>query len=163
MRMLLSPREEVIEESVNEGVSLEDAELISYFSNSAPLVLEESKTSEYKNAKESFLLALEALSKTRSEACYMFEKSIIPDLDKKKGRYFLDMLSLAFKDLLALKQNQTPLLSSYVKLIEPLKKWKHPEESLLEIMKVRNHLDLNINTALLIEHLINYITKEFIL
>jgi hypothetical protein len=93
----------------------------------------------------------------------MFEKSIIPDLDKKKGRYFLDMLSLAFKDLLALKQNQTPLLSSYVKLIEPLKKWKHPEESLLEIMKVRNHLDLNINTALLIEHLINYITKEFIL
>ena len=163
MRMLLSPRDEVIKEAVDEGVSLEDAELISYFSNSAPLVLEESKTAEYKNAKDSFLLALEALSKTRSEACYLFEKGIVPDLDKKKARYFLDMLSLAFKDLISLKQNQTPLLSSYVKLIEPLKKWSHPEESLLEIMKVRNHLEFNINTALLIEHLINYITKEFIL
>ena len=164
LRMLLSPREEVIKESVDEGVSLEDAELISYFPNSAPLVLEESKTAEYKNAKDSFLAALNALSKPRSEACYLFEKNVIPDLDKKgKARYFLDMLSLAFKDLLAIKQNQTPLLSSYVKLIEPLKKWSHPEESLLEIMKVRNHLELNINTALLIEHLINYITKEFIL
>lgn len=164
MRMLLSPRNEVIEEAVKEGVDRKDAELISYFSNSVPLIVEESQSEEYLNAKESFLDALDALSRNKSEAVYMFEREIISKIDKKaKARYFLDMLAIAFKDLVALNQNQEPLLTSYVKLIEPLNKWQHLEESLLEIMKTRNLLDLNINTALLLEHLVNYITKEFIL
>ncbi|MCQ2799264.1 MAG: hypothetical protein MJ228_00680 [Bacilli bacterium] len=164
MRMLLSPRTEVIEEAVKEGVERKDAELISYFSNSVPLIVEESKSEEYLNAKESFLDALDALSRSKSEAVYMFERDIISKIDKKaKVRYFLDMLSIAFKDLVAINQNQEPLLTSYVTLIEPLKKWQHLEESLLEIMKTRNLLDLNINTTLLLEHLVNYITKEFIL
>lgn len=164
MRMLLSPRSEVVEEAIKEGVSKQDAELLSYFNNSVPLIVEDSKTQEYKNAKGIFVAALNALSCQKSETCYRFENEVIPGLDKKgKARYFLDMLSIAFKDLISIKQKQEPLLSSYVTLIEPLKKWQHLEESLLEIMKVRNLLDLNINTALLIEHLINYITKEFIL
>lgn len=164
MRMLLSPRNEVINEAMNEGVDIKDAELISYFSNSVPLVVEESKGEEYLEAKESFLDALDALSRPRSEAVYLFEKEIMPRVDKKaKARYFLDMLSIAFKDLVSLSQNQEPLLSSYVNIIKPLSKWPHIEESLLEIMKTRNLLELNINTALLLEHLVNYITKEFVL
>jgi DNA polymerase III subunit delta' len=162
MRMLLSPREEVIQEAEANGVSLLDAELLSYFVNSGELIALEAKEEDYLDAKTAFEASLQALSKPRSEAIYLFESSIIPNVGSKEdARYYLDMLSLAYQDLAALKEKRPIKLTSYVTLLTPLASLlPHPNESLLEIMKVRSQLDLNLSVALLLEHLVNYLTKE---
>jgi DNA polymerase-3 subunit delta' len=163
MRMLLSPRNEVIRDATALGVELADAELLAYFVNSGELIAIESKNEDYLDAKESFLASLSALALPRSGAIFSFEKDIIPTVSgKEDARYFLDMLSLAFKDLIALKENSPINLTSYATLLKPLvTKLPHLSESLLEIMKVRGQLDLNISVSLLLEHLINDLTKEF--
>lgn len=162
IRMVLAPREEVIAEAKAEGVAEEDAELLSYFCNSGVLLAKEAKQSDYKDAKASFEVALQALNGSSSEAIFAFENEIIPSLSSKEdARYFLDMLSLAFKDAIAQKEKQRIVLVSYAKLIEPLaNNLPHLEESLLEIMKVRNQLDLNISISLLLEHLIHAIARS---
>jgi DNA polymerase-3 subunit delta' len=162
MRMLLAPRDEVIADAISLGVEKKDAELLSYFCNNGELIAIEAKEDGYANAKKAFEASLNALSKTRSAAIYAFEKNIIPNLGKKEDtRYYLDMLSLAYKDLLSLQEKRPIILTSYATLLEPLsEKMPHCAESLLEIMKGRGQLDLNLNSALLIDHLANFLTKE---
>jgi DNA polymerase III subunit delta' len=162
MRMLLAPREEVIAEAVTLGVEKKDAELLAYFCNSGELISLEVKEEGYASAKSAFETSLAALSKPRSAAIYAFEKNIIPFVGKKEdARYYLDMLSLAFKDLIALKEKRPINLSSYATLLGPLsEKLPHLSDSLLEIMKCRGELDLNISVSLLLEHLANDLTKE---
>jgi len=162
MRMLLAPRDEVIAEAKALGIEEQDAELLAYFCNSGELISLESKDEGYAAAKKAFEASLTALGKTRSAAIYAFEKNIIPYIGKKEdARYYLDMLSLAFKDLLLLKENRPIKLSSYATLLEPISHTlRHPSESLLEIMRCRGELDLNISVSLLLEHLANYLTKE---
>jgi hypothetical protein len=68
---------------------------------------------------------------------------------------------LAFKDILLLQENRPIKLSSYATLLEPIaQQVHHPSDSLLEIMRCRGELDLNISVSLLLEHLANYLTKE---
>jgi DNA polymerase-3 subunit delta' len=162
IRMMLAPREKVIAEAKEEGVAEDDAELLSYFCNSGVLLAKEAKEVDYQDAKASFEIALQALNGTSAETVFAFENEIIPSLSSKEdARYFLDMLSLAFKDAIAQKQKQHIVLSSYAKLIGPLtEKLPTLEENLLEIMKVRNQLDLNISISLLLEHLIHTIARS---
>ena len=162
MRLLLRPRKEVIAEAVAEGVPLVDAEIISYFSNSADLVKLESESPDYASAKRAFELALDTLNKPRSGIIYGFEKDIIPLVrGKETGRYFLDMLSLAFKDLLSLESGLTIVLTSYATLLEPLSKsLKHLQESLYAILDARGKIDLNISLSSLLEHLAGIIARE---
>lgn len=161
IRMTLAPRSTVLDEAAMLNVPKEDAELLAYFVNSGELILEQVESDEYQNAKESFKIALESLNETSSYALYAFEKDIISKVSKKaEAKYFLDMLALAFKDIVAYKENQIVKLGEYSTLIKPLSsKLNHIEESLIEIMKVRSQLDLNISPALALEHVANYITK----
>jgi DNA polymerase III subunit delta' len=162
LRMLLSPREEVIAEAKSLGVAETDAELLAYFVNSGELIALESKEEDYQNAKLAFEQALAALALPRSGAIFTFENAIIPNVGSKEdARYFLDMLSLAYKDLLALQEKRPIALASYATLLTPLVSiLPHPKESLLEIMKVRSQIDLNLSVALALDHLINTLTKE---
>jgi DNA polymerase-3 subunit delta' len=163
MRMLLLPRAEVIQMATEEAIPLQDAEILSYFCNSPDLIKLESQTEEYQGAKRSFENALEALAKKHDECVFQFEHSVAVGLTKKEAaRYFLDMLSLAYKDLVALQKGQKPLLSTYATLMKPLEeKVVDPSRDLVEIMKIRGQLDLNISSLLLLDHLALYLTKEF--
>lgn len=164
LRMLLEPRKEVIAEAISLGVEAKDAELLSYFINSAALIQKEIEEDSYQTAKESFEKALIYLSYEEEEALFAFEKDIISSLDvrgdKAKPKYFLDMLSLAFKDAVSITQNQPVLLSSYATMNEEIaEKRIHLEESLVEIMRARNLIDTNMNVGLILEHLIRHILK----
>ncbi len=162
LRLLLAPREEVIAEALTLGVALEDAQLLASFANSGPLLVEEAATPDYQAAKKSFLQALAALAKPKEEAQFIFENAIVPALPSKEdARYFLDMLSLAFKDALAQQEGQAIALSSYATLIKPLSETlPQLKSSLLEILKARNDLDLNVGMPLLFYHLVSLIAKE---
>jgi DNA polymerase-3 subunit delta' len=163
IRLVLRPREDVIKEAIEEGASQEDAEILSFFANSPSLILEEAETDEYKKAKHAFSNALRALLDTRSGSLYYFESMVLPFVSsKEEARYFLDMLSLAYKDLINLSIGQKVLLASYDTLLRSLKdKCPSPTKALREILAARGELDININVALLLEHLVITLSEEY--
>jgi DNA polymerase-3 subunit delta' len=163
MRLLLLPRDVVIDESVKRGVAYDDAEILSFFSNGPELIEIEKDTKEYKNAKTALGFALSGLLKRRSEALFIFENKVTPLLEGKNGaRYFLDMLLLAYKDILKRQLNEKRLLSSYDTLMEPLtERIKDPAKGMRLLMNCRGEVDLNISIPLLIDHIAINLTKEF--
>ncbi len=161
MRLLLAPRSEVISEALAEGVSEEDAELASFFVNSSSLLPSFLKSEEYLLAKESALHFLSVVPLGADRLYMCVAKDIAPALnDKKTAKMLFDMLCLFFKEALLLREKSPLTLRSYAKIIAPLKRLKALEKSLLEIMKTRNTLDLNISSGILLEHLAYYLTKE---
>lgn len=163
IRLVLQPRENVISEALELEVSQEDAELLSFFNNSGDLVKLEAEDPSYKTMKGLFEKSLNALAESRGAAIFAFEKDIIPSVSKKEdAKEFIDYLTLALKDVIALKEKNPIKLASYAKLIEGLSlRLPHVQESLREVLKCRNELDLNMNAGLILEHIANYITKEF--
>ena len=71
------------------------------------------------------------------------------------------MLGQVFEDILNIKHSKEPVLKSYHETLSELSlKLPHIEESLLEILKGRNLLNLNVNVSLLMDNLILKIVKE---
>lgn len=164
IRLVLLPRNEVIEAAVSSGASLEDAEILSNFYNDGQMVKEEAEEDEYKKAKAGLLDMLNALLKNPSFARYTAEKDVLPLLSSKPAtRFYFDMLSLAFQDILNAKVGSPLKLTSYANILSELAmKLPHIEESLKAIMTLRGKIESNVNTGLLINHVVNVITKETI-
>ena len=167
LRLKLVNRQEVIDDAVNLTVSQEDAELLSYFYNDGELIFDivndKEKIDDYKDAKDAFVDFLEALKKDdKREAIYYAQTSIIPLVKtKESARFFLDMLVEAFEDILNIQQGKSPILKSYDTILEELSnKLTHIDESLIEILKDRNLINLNVNTSLLMDHLVFSIIEE---
>lgn len=167
LRLKLVNRQEVIDDAVNLTVPQEDAELLSYFYNDGELIFDivndKEKNDDYKDAKNAFVDFLEALKKDdKREAIYYAQTSIIPLVrTKESSRFFLDMLVEAFEDILNIQQGKSPILKSYDTILQELShKLTHIDESLIEILKDRNLINLNVNTSLLMDHLVFSIIKE---
>ena len=167
LRLKLVNRQEVIDDAVNLTVPQEDAELLSYFYNDGELIFDivndKEKIDDYKDAKDAFVDFLEALKKDdKREAIYYAQTSIIPLVKtKESARFFLDMLVEAFEDMLNIQQGKSPILKSYDTILKELSnKLTHIDESLIEILKDRNLINLNVNTSLLMDHLVFNIIEE---
>lgn len=176
MRLKPVDRRGVIQEAVDLNIPKEDAELLSYFYNDAELIFDilnkgenKGKAENYLDAKEAFLEFLECLKKEdKREAIYFAQTSIIPllkakesDKAKESARFFLDMLVEGFEDMLNIKQGKSPFLESYATILQELSQSLNDiDGSLLEILKDRNLINLNVNTSLLIDHLVFKILKE---
>ncbi len=167
LRLKLVNRQEVIDDAVNLTVPQEDAELLSYFYNDGELIFDivndKEKIDDYKDAKDAFVDFLEALKKDdKREAIYYAQTSIIPLVKtKESARFFLDMLVEAFEDILNIQQGKSPILKSYDTILKELSnKLTHIDESLIEILKDRNLINLNVNTSLLMDHLVFSIIEE---
>ena len=71
------------------------------------------------------------------------------------------MLVEGFEDILNVQQGKSPFLESYATIFQELsRKLSHVDESLIEILKDRNLLNLNVNPSLLLDHLVFQIIKE---
>ena len=167
LRLKLVNRQEVIDEAVSLNVPKEDAELLSYFYNDAELIYDvldnKDEKEDYEDAKNAFIEFLNALKKDdKREAIFVSQKSIIPLVKtKESARFFLDMLVEAFEDILNIQQGKKPILESYATILNELSnKLSHVDESLIEILKDRNLINLNVNTSLLMDHLVLHIIKE---
>ena len=76
-------------------------------------------------------------------------------------RFFIDLLTEFFEDLLNKKCNRDIILKSYDTILTSLlDKLPHIESSLAELLKQRNLVNLNVNISLQLDHLILYILKE---
>ena len=117
---------------------------------------------EYCDAKKALQKQLEALVESSSEAIFVSQKDVTALIKSKEAaRFYLDMLTIVFQDLLNIRVNNRITLTSYDNILHELAtKLSHIDESLIEIMTSRGKLDLNVNVALLLDHVIIAITKE---
>ena len=160
-------RHEIISEAIDLSIEQEDAELLSYFYNDSELIFDFLKNEE---ENENYFIskkAIKGLLKTLNEgndkdATYYVQKEIIPLIKtKEEMRFFVDLLSEVFEDLLNLKCNRDIYLKSYATILSSLiNKLPHIEQSLAEILKQRNLVNMNLNISLQIDHIILYIVKE---
>lgn len=167
LHLKLVDRNTVIQDAINEGVSQEDAELLSYFYNDGELIAEiledEDEKDAYEAAKEATVKFLEELGKEDPRELVYFEQNSLVPLVKTKesARFFIDMLTQAFKDILSIQNGDYPILKSYDTMLRELAdKLTNVEETLIEILKNRNLINLNVNISLLLDHLVLSIIRE---
>ena len=167
LRLKLVNRQEVINNAISLNVPQEDAELLSYFYNDGELIYDvlddKDQRDYYEDAKNAFVEFLKTLSdEDKREAIFFAQKNIIPLVKtKESARFFLDMLVEAFEDMLNIQQGKSPMLKSYATILQDLvNKLSNINESLIEILKDRNLINLNVNVSLLMDHLVFSIIKE---
>lgn len=162
LRLILTPRNEVLEEALSLGVAKDDAEILSHFHNDGSLIQAAAADETYQRLKVALVDAVEALTRSTNFARYVFEKDVTALLTSKPAaRFFFDMLTLFFRDIVAKKAGNPIALTSYDKIIaEAAKKLPHAESSLLSVMTLRGEIELNIKIGLLLTHLVNVLTKE---
>lgn len=167
MRLKLIDRSKVIEDAINFGVEEIDAELLSYLFNDGELIRDkledEDFVSDYKETKNCVEIFLELLSNKNNNALiYQVDKEILPNLKGKEDvRFFVDFLVEIFQDLLSIKHGNTPYLKKYDRILTQLSNdLLNIEDKLLKILKHRSMVNYNVNSSLLIDHLINEIMKE---
>ncbi|MFA5421626.1 MAG: hypothetical protein WC344_02365 [Bacilli bacterium] len=153
---------ELIEEAIVHGCSRDDAEILSFFLNDPSTILQTMQSQEYLDAKGALNKQLDALAESKEEAVFIAQKDIVSAIKSKEAaRFFLDMLTIVFQDLVNIRVNNRITLSSYDSILHELaNRLPHLDESLIEIMTSRGKLDLNVNVALLLDHVIIAITKE---
>lgn len=161
------PRKKVIEEAKSLMVNPEDAELLSYFYNDSELIADfltdKEESDNYFEAKKGLVGLLEIMEVGNyKDVIYYSQKNLIPLIKSKEElRFFVDLLSEAFEDILNIKANRDISLSTYATILTNLSnKLPHIEDSLVEILKARNTVNLNVNIGLLIDHLIFKLVKE---
>ena len=167
MHLKLVDRQEVINDAIENDVEKEDAELLSYFYNDGELIADilsdDDEKDAYLSGKEGFITFLKELNKDDPrEVIYFAQSYLIPLVrTKESARFFIDMLTQAFKDIFTIQNGGTAILGSYLDILEPLaKKLDNVQDILIELLKTRNLINLNLNISLLIDHMVLHIIKE---
>ena len=98
----------------------------------------------------------------KSDIIYRVQSNIINKVKSKEScRYFINMLVMAFEDMINIKNQKEAFLESYATILDNLaNKLSHLDESLIELLKCSSIINTNVNIALLIDHIFNIITKE---
>ena len=152
----------VKQNAINEGVLLEDADILSYFYCDVEVIKQKSKEENYKEQKKLLYETLNALTISSEEAIYYAQTNLIKNIKTKEdARLYIDLLSIAFKDILHIQNNQPLVLEGAKEQIATLsKKYKNVSEIYLEIMLSRGQIEDNVNLSLLLQHIFIYIRKE---
>ncbi len=156
-------RQEIINNSRIAGVLDEDAEILSGFYNDAEMIKTVSESEEYKVAKQALDDQLNAILISPDDAVFTCQRLIIPAIkgNTQIARLYLKMLAEIFKNLLNLSVNGDITLKSYDNILrELLTHLTHIDKSLLMILSGLSKLDLNVNVALLLDHIVYEITRE---
>ena len=152
----------VKQNAINEGVLLEDADILSYFYCDVEVIKQKSEEENYKEQKKLLYETLNALTISSEEAIYYVQTNLIKNIKTKEdARLYIDLLSIAFKDILHIQNNQPLVLEGAKEQIDTLsKKYKNVSEIYLEIMLSRGQIEDNVNLSLLLQHIFIYIRKE---
>lgn len=165
--LISMPRDKVIRDAQGLLVEQDDAELLSYFYNDGELIydflMDEEESDNYKEAKKALNGLLDVMSGgNRKDVVYYSQTNIIPLIKTKEElRFFVDLLSQVYEDVLNVQLNREISLKFYEEILRNLStKLPHVQSSLVEILKTRNVINLNVNIGLLIDHLIINLMKE---
>lgn len=167
LRMKLIDKSVIVKDAMDLGVEKKDAELLSYFYNDGELIKD---TLDDKDSNEAFFLAkkcfeetLQVMDENNKDTLIYFVQSNVSNQIKSKEscRYFINMLVMAFEDMIALSNEKAPFLESYGTMLEHLaNKLSNVNESLIELLRCASVINTNVNITLLIDHIFYTITKE---
>ena len=167
LRLKLIDKNIVIKDAMDFGVEKKDAELLSYFYNDGELIKEiiddEDNNDAFFTAKKCFEETLEVMNEGDKDALIYFVQSNVANQIKSKEacRYFINMLVMAFEDMIAISNEKAPFLESYATILEHLaNQLSHINESLIELLRCATAINTNVNIVLLIDHVFYTITKE---
>ena len=167
LRLKLIDKNIVIRDAVDFGVEKKDAELLSYFYNDGELIKEiiddEDNNDAFFTAKKCFEETLQVMDEGDKDALIYFVQSNVANQIKSKEacRYFINMLVMAFEDMIAISNEKAPFLESYATILEHLaNQLSHVNESLIELLRCATAINTNVNIVLLIDHVFYTITKE---
>ena len=151
----------IINDAVSAGVFQEDAELLSIFYNDPESIKNNIEEENFVVAKQALNDQLNAMLMSRDDAIFTCQRLVEPKM--KSGivtRMYLKLLSQVFQDLNNLQVNGEIIFTCYANIYEGLlEKLKNLDKSLLVIMSSMKKLELNVNTSLLLDHIIFEITK----
>lgn len=151
----------IINDAVYAGVFQEDAELLSIFYNDPESIKNNIEEENFVIAKQALNDQLNAMLMSRDDAIFTCQRLVEPKM--KSGivtRMYLKLLSQVFQDLNNLQVNGEIIFTCYANIYEGLlEKLKNLDKSLLVIMSSMKKLELNVNTSLLLDHIIFEITK----
>ena len=155
-------REKVLKDAENMGVFAEDAEILSGFYNDAKTIKEIVESKDYEVAKQCLTDQLNSLIISPDDAVFTCQRFLVPSLKQiSTTKLYIKMLTEIFKELLNLSVNESITLKSYDNILhELLNHVSHIDKSLIVLMTSLKKLDYNINTGLLLDHIIYSITKE---
>ena len=167
LRMKLIDKNIVINDAVSFGVDKKDAELLSYFYNDGELIKEiiddQDNNEVFFAAKKCFEEVIQVMDESDKDALIYYVQGNTSNQIKSKEacRYFINMLVMAFEDMIAISNEKQPFLESYATILEHLStKLSHISESLIELLRCATAINTNVNITLLIDHVFYTITKE---
>ena len=167
LRLKLIDKEIVIQDAMNEGVEKIDAELLSYFYNDGGLIKEildsKEENQAFFTAKACFEETIKELENgNKDDVEYFVESQVVNQIKSKEAcRYYINMLVMAFEDIINIKNQKQAFLESYAIILNNLaNKLYHIDESLIELLKCSNIVNSNVNIPLLIDHVFYTILKE---
>lgn len=167
LRLHLVDKDVVVKDAMEFGVDKKDAELLSYFYNNGELIYDvlndQDNNSAFFTAKECFEELIQIMAENDfADAVYKNRSDIINKIRTKEScRYFINMLVMAFEDMINIKNQKNAFLESYATILDTLvNKLSHLDESLIELLKCSSIINLNVNISLILDHLIYTITKE---
>ena len=167
LRMKLIDKNIIVKDAMDLGVDKKDAELLSYFYNDGELIkdiLDDQDNNEaFFLAKKCFEETLQVMDENNSDTLIYYVQTNISNQIKTKEscRYFINMLVMAFEDIIAVNNQKNPFLESYATILEHLSsKLSNINESLIELLKCASVINTNVNITLLIDHIFYTITKE---
>ena len=155
-------REKVLKDAENMGVFAEDAEILSGFYNDAKTIKEIVESKDYEVAKQCLTDQLNSLIISPDDAVFTCQRFLVPSLKQiSTTKLYIKMLTEIFKELLNLSVNESITLEGYDNILhELLNHVSHIDKSLIVLMTSLKKLDYNVNTGLLLDHIIYSITKE---
>ena len=155
-------REKVLKDAENMGVFAEDAEILSGFYNDAKTIKEIAESKDYEVAKQCLTDQMNSLLISPDDAVFTCQRFLVPSLKQQStARLYIKMLTEIYKELLNLSVNESITLKSYDNILhELLNRVSHIDKTLIVLMTSLKKLDYNVNTGLLLDHIIYSITKE---
>ena len=167
LRMKLIDKNIIVKDAMDLGVDKKDAELLSYFYNDGELIkdtLDDQDNNEaFFLAKKCFEETLQVMDENDNDTIRYFVQSTVSNQIKSKEscRYFINMLVMAYEDMVAVSNQKKPFLESYATILEHLaSKLSNIYESLVELLRCASVINTNVNITLLIDHIFYTITKE---
>ncbi|MDD7736197.1 MAG: hypothetical protein SOW55_06235 [Bacilli bacterium] len=159
LKLLPIDRKMVIDEVLRLGLSIDDCQILSSMYTNVEAIMNNVDDDTYKNMKECLFDTLDALEESPLKGLFYCQNELVGRIKTKESlRMYLDLLAMAFKDILSITLDQDIVIEMYRKTLTNLSKsLKNIDKIYLEIMLSRGKIESNVSLGLILEHLFIFI------
>ena len=159
LNLLPTKKEDIMKEVLDKGISIDDCQILCALFSNVDAILNNVDDENYKLCKECLFDTLDALEQSSYKALQYVQSELVTRIKTKEAaRLYLDLLAMAFKDILLLQMDQEITIQIYRGTLSQIaKSLKNIDKIYLEIMLSRGKIESNVSISLLLEHLFIYI------